>query len=72
MLPVDGIARRIGEAFQLAHRLGQHGGVVCLVDDPVAPLVLFQKRRRETVVAETAAAFPVDRLGDAALDPRRR
>ena len=34
--------------------------------DPVAPLVLFQQRRRQAVVAETAAALPVDGLGDAA------
>ena len=52
--------------FQLAQRLGQHGGVVFLVDDPVAPLVLFQQRRREAVVAEAAAAFPVHGLRDAA------
>ena len=69
VLPVDRVARRIGEALQLAQRLGQHRGVVLLVDDPVAPLVLLQQRRREPVVAETAAALPAHRLGDAALDP---
>ena len=66
VLPVDRVARRVGEAFQLADRLGQHRGVVLLVDDPVAPLVLFEQRRREPVVAEAAAALPADRLGDAA------
>ena len=66
VLPVDGLARRVGEAFELAQRLGQHRGVVLLVDDPVAPAVLLKQRRREPVVAETAAALPADGLGDAA------
>ncbi len=67
MLPIDGIARRIGEAFQLTDRLGQHGGVVGLVDDPVAPLVFLQQRRSQAVIAEPATAFPTDRLSDTTL-----
>ncbi len=66
MLPIDGIAGRVSETLQLAERLSQHGSVVGFVDDPVPPLVFFQKRRREAIVAETAPAFPVDRLGNAA------
>ena len=51
----------------LAHGGGEHVGIVFLRDDPVAPLVLFQQRRGERVVAEAAAALPFDRLGNAAL-----
>ncbi len=66
MLPVKRIAGRIGKPFQFAQSLGQHAGIVGFVDDPVAPVVFFQQRRRQPVVAESAAAFPVDRLGNAA------
>ena len=58
---------RVAEAFQLAHRLGQHRGVVLLVDHPVAPVSCLQQRRRQPVVAETAAALPVACLRDAAV-----
>ena len=51
---------------KLSERLGEHGGVVGLVDDPVAPLVLFQERRGEVVVAEAAAPLPTHALRDAA------
>ena len=66
MQPIDSIARRVGEAFQLTDRLGKHRGVVIFVDHPVAPFVLFQKRGREPVVAESTAAFPADSLGNPA------
>ena len=59
VLPEDRVARRVGEALQLANRLGKHGGVVVLADDPVAPLVLLKEGRGEVVVAEAAATFPV-------------
>ena len=67
VLPIHRVGRRVGEAFQLAQGLGQHRGVVIAVDDPVAPLVLFQQRGGETVVTEAAAAFPAHGVGDAAV-----
>src|SRR5579884_3354080 len=66
VLPVDLFAGRVSEAHQLAHGLGQHGGVVLLADDKIAKAVFFEQRRRKPVVAEAAAALPVHRLGDAA------
>lgn len=41
-------------------------GAVAGAHHPVAPLVLFQQRGREAVVAETTAALPTNRLRDAA------
>lgn len=67
VLPVHRIARRVDKAFQLAHRLGKHGGVVNSVDDPVAPFVFFQKGWRQTEVAKTATTLPVDSLADTTL-----
>ena len=66
MLPIEPVARRIDEPLQLAERLGQHGGVELLADNPVAPPVLFEQRRCETVVSEPSAALPAHGLGDAA------
>src|SRR6266487_4109352 len=58
MLPVDGVARLICKALKLADGLGQHRGVVGRVDYPIAPLISFEKRRRQAVVAKPTAAFP--------------
>ena len=66
MHPVMRLGRRVGEAHQLAHGLGQHRGVELAADHPIVPAVLFQQRRGEAVVAEAAAALPADGLGDAA------
>ena len=49
-----------------AYGLGEHGRVVFLGDDPLAPLVLGEQGGREFVVTKTAAASPADCLGDAA------
>src|SRR5690606_12687396 len=65
MNPKHFAIRRIAEALELAHRLGKHLRVVLLADDPVAPLVLLEKRRRELVEAEATAALPSHSLGDA-------
>ena len=35
LLPVDRITRCVGEPFQLADRLSQHGRIVRFVDNPV-------------------------------------
>ena len=67
LLPVDGIAGRVGKALQLAERLGQHCGVVFLADDPIAPLVFLEQGWCNAVIAESAAALPVNGLGNAAL-----
>ena len=61
------LAGRVGETHVLAHGLGEHFRVVGLVDDPVAPLILFQQRRRQTQVAEPATALPIHGLADATL-----
>ncbi len=61
------MAGRVAEAFELAQRLGQHLGVVVLVDHPLAPAILLQQARREAAIAEAATALPADGLGDPAL-----
>src|SRR5690606_18070266 len=66
VLPIDRVARSVDETLQLAYRLSQHGRIKLLADNPVAPLVLFQQRRREAVITETTATFPADRFRDAA------
>src|SRR3972149_6366835 len=66
MLPAHRIARRVGETFQLAQRLGEHGSVEPPADDPITELVLFEKGRREAVVPEAATPFPARGLGDPA------
>jgi hypothetical protein len=37
-----------------------------LIDDPIAPLVFFEQRRRQPVITKAAAALPVDGLRNAA------
>src|SRR5258708_37087531 len=67
LVAVDRIARRVVESFELAHSLSEHYGVVILIDNPVAPLVLFQKRWRQPVITKPAAALPIDCLADSTL-----
>jgi len=67
VVPVEGVGRGVGEAFELAEGLGEHFGVVGFVDDPVAPFVLFEEGRSEVIIAEAAAAFPFSDFGDAAF-----
>src|SRR2546427_9209412 len=66
VLPINRVTWGVDEPFKLAPRLGQHGGVEFLADDPVPPLVLFKEGGREAEIAEPAAAFPVHGLRDAA------
>ena len=62
--PVFRVAGSIRKALKLAHSFGKHRSVVLLADDPIGELVLLQKRRCESVIAEPTAAFPPDRFGD--------
>src|SRR5690606_17100566 len=57
--------RRIAEALELAHRLGKHLRVVLLAYDPVAPLVLLEKRGCELIEAESTTTTPPNIFGDA-------
>ncbi len=66
LLPVEGFGRGVGEAFEFAEGFGEHFGVVGLVDDPVVPAVFFEQGGGEVLIAEAAAALPVDGCGDAA------
>ena len=52
------------EAFELAHRFGDHFGLVLLADDPVVSLVLLEERGSELVESEAAAAHPIGTRGD--------
>ena len=68
LLPIDAIARRVGEAFQLARSPAPASRRHILAGDNLpAPFVLFEQRGREFIIAETAAALPIDRLADPAL-----
>lgn len=58
--------RRIAETLKLAQRFGQHRRVVFGIDHRVSPTVVNDQRRRQFVVAETAAALPVHGFADAA------
>lgn len=66
VLPVEGFAGGVGEAFEFAQGFGEHFGVVGFVDDPVIPFVFLQERGGEVVVAKAAAALPVNGFGNAA------
>src|ERR1035437_1386498 len=65
VLPVYGFAWGVGEAHLLAHRLGQHRGVVLLADDVAPKPVLLKQRRGQVIIAEPATALPSHRPGDA-------
>ena len=67
LFPVERGVGLVGVAFLLGHGCGQHVGVVFLVDDKVAELVLLQQAWGQLIELEAAAAFPVLRLADAAL-----
>ena len=64
VIPEDFAVRRVAEAFELAHRLGEHLRLVLLADDPVAPLVLLKERGRELEEAEATTTFPVGTRSD--------
>src|ERR1035437_8138721 len=66
LLPVE-IAGGVLKAHDLAHGLGQHGRVVLLADDEVVEAILFKQCWSDVVVAETAAALPLNGIGDAAF-----
>jgi len=58
VLPVDFITWCVDETLQLADSLGKHRGIILLVDDPIAKLVLLEKRRTQPVIPEPTSAFP--------------
>src|SRR6185312_7168496 len=64
VLPVNRVARRILKPLKLADRFREHAAVVLLVDDPVAPAVLLEKRRSKAEVSEASTSLPVDSLCD--------
>ena len=51
----------------LAHGFRQHRGIIVFRNNPTAPFVGFEKRRRKAIKAKPAAAFPAGGLGHAAL-----
>ena len=67
VLPIDRIARRIGETFEFTDCFSQHFGVVGFVNDPIVPLVFFQQRGRQSKVAEPTAALPAYSFRNTAL-----
>ena len=66
VLPKEALAGGVVEAFDLADSLGEALGLEVGVDDLVAPLVSLDEGGGQLVVAEAAAALPIDSLGDAA------
>src|SRR4030042_1153130 len=67
VLPVDRITWGIREAFQLANGFSKHGGVIFLIDDPIANPVLFEKRRTKPVVPKPSSTLPANGFRDSAL-----
>src|SRR6516225_4568311 len=65
MNPVVGVAWRVCEALKLAHGFGKHRGVVLFADHPVSEFVPLQHRRCQPPIAESPAALPAHRIGDA-------
>lgn len=54
VLPPQGFRRPVNKALQLGQRFGQHFGAVFGVDHRIAPFVIDNQGRRQTVITEPA------------------
>src|SRR5215813_15252552 len=62
MLPIDCIARSVGETFELTHRFSQHLRFILPVDDAVVPFIFIQQRWCKHEVTEPSSTLPSDSL----------
>src|SRR4051812_7117276 len=52
LLPIEAIARGVGETLESAERLGEHDRVIDLADDFAAVPVKLDQRGRKAIIAE--------------------
>lgn len=60
LLPIDFCVGRISEALMLCHCSSKHIGVVFLVNNEVAVLILIEKTWSKLIEPETPTTLPIN------------